>query len=513
MICPGCGREIPENSNKSLHYLIIAIIAVVVVISIFLLRTLSAHLRRQPEDEDSLEVQSGDVEMAVEETDEEVPSEEIPSEEIRNPDTENLLVAVPADYMYLRQTPGFGDDEIAEVRAGQYLQWDDEVVTENDRNFFKVTVEETGQEGYLNADYCIPVNYRYAPDTLSIVDVTDSLYTYDKMKTDIETLCTTYGECLSCEVPGSSVDGRDIYEVRLGAADAEHHIFVQAAIHGREYMTAQLVMRMLEYYAANYDSGSYNGKSYRELLQNVAIHVIPMSNPDGVTISQLGAEAMYHEEIGKLVHDCYLRDRADLVHEKDANGDWNWADYYTWKGFDREAEGKTEIISFEEYQKLWKSNANGVDLNQNFNAGWDDIDLRKKPSFGSYKGAFAVSEPETQILVEEAQKREYDYYISYHSRGQLIYYDVNGNEEETSEKSYTLASDLQKVLKYEPVNTRKAYNVNLGGFSDWVQLDLQGASVTIENGRHPCPLNIEEFEAMWQRNREAWAMLCEKLCE
>lgn len=499
------------KSNKSVNCLIIGMIAAVIVINVFLLLILSAHLRRQPGNKDSREVRSEDVEIAAEETDEEVSAEEV--EKIFEPDTGNILVAAPADYMYLRQTPGLGDDEIAEVWAGQYLQWNDEVVTESERNFYKVIVEETGQEGYLNADYCIPVSYRYDPDTLSVVDVTDALYTYDKMKTDIETLCAMYGGCLSCEVLGSSVDGRDIYEVRLGASDAEHHIFVQAAIHGREYMTAQLVMRMLEYYAANYDSGIYNGKSYRELLQNVAIHVIPMSNPDGVTISQLGTGEMYHEEIGRLVYDCYLRDRESLVLEEDMNGDWNWSDYYKQKDYDREAEGKTEIISFEEYQKLWKSNANGVDLNNNFDAGWADIDLKPEPAYGNYKGAHAVSEPETQILVKEAEKREYDYFISYHSKGQLIYYDVNGNMEETSEKSYALALDLQKILKYEPLNTQKGYNVNLGGFSDWVQLDLQGASVTIENGRHPCPLDIEEFEAMWQRNRESWAMLCEKLYE
>lgn len=499
------------KSNKSVQYLILGMIVVVIIINIFLLMILSAHLRRKPENQEIREVRSEDVEIVTEETDGEVSVEEV--EEIFELDTENILVAAPADYMNLRQTPGLGDDEIAEVWAGQYLQWDGEVVTENDRDFYKVIVEGTGQEGYLNADYCIPVNYRYDPDTLSIVDVTDSLYTYDKMKTDIETLCTTYGECLSCEVLGSSVDGRDIYEVRLGASDAEHHIFVQAAIHGREYMTAQLVMRMLEYYAANYDSGRYNGKSYRDLLQKTAIHVIPMSNPDGVTISQLGTGAMYHEEIGQLVYDCYLRDLESLVLEEDMNGDWNWSDYYRQENYDRKAEGKTEIISFEEYQKIWKSNANGVDLNNNFDAGWADIDLKPQPAYGSYKGAYAVSEPETQILVKEAQKRKYDYFISYHSKGQLIYYDVNGNEEETSEKSYTLASDLQKILKYAPLNTQKGYNVNLGGFSDWVQLDLQGASVTIENGRHPCPLGIEEFDAIWYRNRESWAMLCEKLYE
>lgn len=501
------------KSNKSVNYLIICITAVVIVIFVFLFLIISAHLREPAQDGREViseDVESPDGEMAEEEPEKESGESE-ETKETSDSGTGSVLVAAPADFMNLRLTPGLGDDEITEVWAGQYLLWNGEAVTENDRTFYKVTLEETGQEGYLNADYCVPVDYRDDPALLSVVDVTDALYTYDMMRDDIETLCDTYGECLSCEVLGSSVDGREIYEVWLGSHDAEHHIFVQAAIHGREYMTAQLVMRMLEYYAANYDSGSYHGKSYRDLLQNTAIHVIPMSNPDGVTISQLGTGAMYHEEIEALVYDCYLRDLEKLVLEEDMNGDWNWSDYYKQEDYDREAEGKTEIISFEEYQTLWKSNANGVDLNANFDAGWADIELKQAPAYGSYKGLYAVSEPETQILVEEAKKRAYDYFISYHSKGQLIYYDVNGNTEETSEKSYALASDLQAILKYEPVNTQKGYNVNLGGFSDWVQLELQGASVTIENGRHPCPLAIEEFDAMWHRNRESWAMLCERL--
>lgn len=538
MICPGCGREIPDSGkfcpgcgqpviqpvvqgekqkkvNTGVRYLVMLMAVVVIIIIVLLMLILSADLRRQPDNRNSRTILSEDVEVAgieegmAEET-AEIP-EEKPEEPVEESDTVTVLVAAPADYMHLRQTPGLGEDEIAEVRAGQYLLWKGEAAAEGDRNFYKVTIEETGQEGYLNADYCIRVDYRDDSELLSVVDVTDALYTYDRMKADIQTLCSTYEECLSYEAVGTSVDGREIYEVCLGSSEAEHHIFVQAAIHGREYMTAQLVMRMLEYYAANYDCGTYQGKSYRELLEHTAIHVIPMSNPDGVTISQLGIESMYHQEIGQLVYECYLRDQMHLVLEEDMNGDWNWSDYYKQEDFDREAEGKTEIISFEEYQRLWKSNANGVDLNNNFDAGWDVIDLRTQPAYGNYKGLYAVSEPETQALVQEARKRTYDYFLSYHSKGQLIYYDVNGNEKETSEKSCALAMDLQKVIKYGPVNTQKGYNVNLGGFSDWVQLDLQGASVTIENGRHPCPLGIEEFDAIWYRNRESWAMLCESL--
>lgn len=521
--CPGCGRPVvppamqeekkkPEQGRK---YLVAIIIVVVIIIVVLLALILSARLQRQPDERNVKTSLSEDVEIAQteEEMTEEKAQEEAPEELQEESDIVTVLVAAPADYMHLRQEPGLDGDGIAEVRAGEHLLWKGETVEEGGRNFYKVTVEETGLEGYLNADYCIRVDYRDDPGLLSVVDVTDALYTYDKMREDIQELCSIYGECLSYEVVGSSVDGREIYEVCLGSPDAQHHIFVQAAIHGREYMTAQLVMRMLEYYAANYSCGSYQGKSYQELLEHTAIHVIPMSNPDGVTISQLGIDAMDHEEIAQLVYDCYLRDQVHLVFEEDMNGDWNWADYYQQADYDREAEGKTDLISFEEYQRLWKSNANGVDLNNNFDAGWGDINLKQEPSYGNYKGIYAVSEPETQILVEEARRRTYDYFLSYHSKGQLIYYDVNGNREETSEKSHALATDLQEVIKYGPVNTQKGYNVNLGGFSDWVQLDLQGASVTIENGRHPCPLGIEEFDAIWYRNRESWAMLCENLYE
>lgn len=450
-------------------------------------------------------------EKAVE-TEAEKPAE--PQEDIEAEENQGImLVAVPADYMQLRQTPGLGDDGIAEVQAGQYLLWNGETVEDGGRKFCKVTVEETGQEGYLNEEYCVIVTYRNDPSALSVVDVTDALYTYDNMCEDIDDLCETYKECLSYETVGESADGRKIYEVQLGASGAEHHIFVQAAIHGREYMTAQLVMRMLEYYAVNYDIGSYGGKTYRELLEHTAIHVIPMANPDGVTISQLGAEALKREELGELVYECYQRDKEDLVWEKDAMGDMNWIDYYKQKPFDRSVEGKAEIISFEDYQKIWKSNANGVDLNVNFDADWEQIEARSEPAYASYKGLYAESEPETQVLVRESGQRIYDYFLSYHSKGQLIYYDVNGNQPQTSEKSYALASVLQEIIKYQPVNTQKGYNVNLGGFSDWVQLVLQGTSVTIENGRHPCPLDIAEFDAIWYRNRESWAMLCEGLYE
>lgn len=150
-------------------------------------------------------------------------------------------------------------------------------------------------------------------------------------------------------------------------------------------------------------------------------------------------------------------------------------------------------------------------MNNNFDAGWAEMDLKEHPSYGNYKGICAVSEPETQALVNLALQRDYKYFISYHSKGQIIYYDVKGNDADTSARSMQLADMLQDSVKYELVNTQKDYDVNLGGFSDWVQLSLKQASVTIESGKMSCPLSVEEFPAMWYRHRESWAMLMKEL--
>ena len=85
-----------------------------------------------------------------------------------------------------------------------------------------------------------------------------------------------------------------------------------------------------------------------------------------------------------------------------------------------------------------------------------------------------------------------------------------GNTPENTEASTNFATLLDNWIKYKMVNTNKGYNVNLGGFGDWVQLKLNKPSVTIESGKKPCPLGSEEFPAMWYRHRESWAMLAQQ---
>jgi g-D-glutamyl-meso-diaminopimelate peptidase len=426
-----------------------------------------------------------------------------------------LMVCVPADVVSLRRKPGPDSTVITELKAGTQVVWDGTKLENSGTTYYKVVVLQSGQQGYLPANYCVKVDFDVpdALEELQLVETDTALYTYDMMVEDIEALAAQYPDRISQRVIGSSRDGRDLYEVVLGNADAENHILVQGAIHGREYMTAQLLMKMIEYYAYYYDTGSYHDVSYRDLLDRTAIHVVPMSNPDGVTISQLGASALNDPSYEDLVYECYERDKEYLEYTEDSLGYGSWSDHYSEEGFDRSGLDDQRVITYEEYQQIWKANAAGVDLNNNFDAGWSEMDLKEYPSYGSYKGTSAVSEPEAQALVNLALERDYQYFISYHSKGQLIYYDVKGNDSDTSERSQHLANMLRDSLNYETVNTQKGYNVNLGGFSDWLQLSLKQTSVTVESGRMPCPLSIEEFPGLWYRHRESWAMLMKDLYE
>ncbi len=495
-----------ENHNLLLAFVCIFLLIVILagIIAIFV-------VSRSKTDADVLETSKEDAGSEKLEN-ENIDVKESVEVEVSEESEENyqLLVCVPADYMSLRSSPGLGDDVIAELKAGTYLKWYGEAITDNEKEFYKVVVRDSGQEGYVSARFCVQVEFEPNEDEMNVVETDNALYTYDMMVEDIEELCQKYSDRLSYNIIGISADGRNIYEVILGNADADNHIMMQAAIHGREYMTAQLVMKMLEYYSYYYETAEYENIPYKDLFSQTAIHIVPMTNPDGITISQLGVNALNDSYYANLVYECYERDKWTLVYEEDSNGDMNWSDYYRQENFDRAAASNTREITFEEYQTIWKANANGVDLNNNFDAGWEEIELKEFPAYGSFKGYFPESETESTALVDLALQHDYRCFISYHSRGQLIYYDVLGNTPENSQASADLAGFLDNWIKYEPVNTNKGYNVNLGGFGDWVQLYLNKPSVTIESGKKPCPLEIEEFPSIWYRHRESWAMLCKQ---
>ena len=149
--------------------------------------------------------------------------------------------------------------------------------------------------------------------TIFVAD-TSQIYTYTMMQNDIAQLTRMFPDKMKYEVVGQSTEGRDIYLLILGNPKAEHAVFVEGSIHGREYITTQLIMHMLLNYTVSYDTN----EAYQEMLNNVCFYIVPMSNPDGVSISQLG-EACTEDE-NRL---NFLR----TVYKADSTGYQSYANY------------------------------------------------------------------------------------------------------------------------------------------------------------------------------------------
>lgn len=298
-------------------------------------------------------------------------------------------------------------------------------------------------------------------------------YTYDQMSRDLSSLSSRYSSRMKTNVIGATLDGRNLYEVVVGNPNAGKHVLIHAGIHAREYMTPMLVMKQLEYALAFYSSGSYEGQPLSQMFDQVALHFVPMVNPDGISLSQMGIGAIRSEQLRQVINQCYASDVAL---------------------------GRTSA-AFDRYLNYWKSNARGVDLNQNFPANWELVTTAPAPSYATFRGTSALSEPETQALANLVQSRNWSATISYHSMGNIIYWDYQDNK--VSEQSRDLASRISGKTGY-----RLAGSSGHGGFKDWVQInDSPIPSLTLEVGSVSCPMPVSEFTDVWNRNSEIWAVV------
>ncbi|MDO4341000.1 MAG: M14 family zinc carboxypeptidase [Eubacteriales bacterium] len=310
-----------------------------------------------------------------------------------------------------------------------------------------------------------------------VVQVSNLKYSYDQMQRDLEALKQLYPDRIQTNTLAVTADGRDVTEVILGDPHASHHILIQASIHAREYMNTVLAMNQIEDYLRYYDQKSYEGCLWSELYRDVCIHVIPMANPDGVTVSQEGVEGIDNTELQNILLDCYEQDHI---------------------------QGKS-VSDRDMYFKTWKANALGVDLNRNFDAGWDEYTGSGYPSADSYKGDSPASEQETKAILSVAEKDDLDCCISYHSYGNLIYWNY-GSEGIPLEADQELAECVGKVTGYELHSTIQD-SADSAGCSDYFVLKLGIPAVTIENGGSECPMPIEEYQPIYEKNQNLWPAL------
>ncbi|MFC0013767.1 MULTISPECIES: M14 family metallocarboxypeptidase [Allobacillus] len=293
------------------------------------------------------------------------------------------------------------------------------------------------------------------------------VYSYRDMVTDINQLEQHYSGLINTEVIGKSVEGRNIYLVKLGYGDTK--ITINAAHHAREWLTTNLVMNQIDQYSQAFAKGSkYNGYNVRDLLSKVTIYYVPMVNPDGVTLNQFGPSG--------------FSNYSQLIRMNSGSKDF----------------------------KAWKANSRGVDLNRQYPAGWNTIrNLEYSPGPERFKGLRPLSEPEVIAVANLAKKHNFKTHVAYHSSGEVLYwaYNAAGSLRLTSRK---IANQISNQTGYWMIPQQS--NPSGGGYTDWVIDSLKTPGFTPEISPHvgPRPVPISNFDRIWNQNKSIGLMLAEE---
>lgn len=281
-------------------------------------------------------------------------------------------------------------------------------------------------------------------------------YDYKQLKRDADRLVSEY-KCAELFSIGESVMENKIYCIKAG--EGRRKLFINGAHHGLEHITSAFIMKFLWDYLSciKYERKMF-GYDVKKLFARTTLYAVPMVNPDGVDIAINGIDVTnpYHR---KLV----------------------------------------SMVGIHSFNKVWQANANGVDINHNYNAGWRVVEKRPSPS--KYSGPYSESEPETKAIVDFVNAEGMDMLMAFHSQGGEIYYDFDGKAGENARK---LATEFARVSGYEPASPTGS--AAFGGCKDWFIDKFGKAGFTIEMGHGKNPLPDEVLDNIYKENAEI--LLC-----
>ncbi|MDD4351198.1 MAG: M14 family zinc carboxypeptidase [Clostridia bacterium] len=247
---------------------------------------------------------------------------------------------------------------------------------------------------------------------------------------------------------GKSVLGKNLLGTHLGSYEG-NQIVIQGCIHAREYITTLLMIEQVKYLHS------------QGLNVSGGIYFLFMTDPDGVEIVLDGINSA----------PCEITKQYLIL-------------------------GNNNSTNFSQY----KANINQVDLNTNFDADWGQGTQNVFcPNSENFCGFYPESEREVQGLVNFTLKNRPLLTISYHSKGEVIYYGFQGESAENLERDRQIGTRLSEETGYQLILTENS----TGGYKDWCIRKLQIPAYTIEVGRSelPHPIGIEYLPEIFEQNR------------
>ncbi|MCH5156044.1 MAG: hypothetical protein J1F69_05490 [Clostridiales bacterium] len=221
---------------------------------------------------------------------------------------------------------------------------------------------------------------------------------------------------------GRSVCGNEILCAHCGDYSGKQ-IIITAAIHARECYTSLVVLKQISAFSAA------NGGAY----------FIPLVNPDGAAFFESGATF-----------------------------------------------GKRFLSENAHKNKLWKANADGVDLNCNFDAnfGTGAQQSRLAPAAHGYIGQYPLCAPESKALCDFTLSVMPAATVSYHCMGGELYWQFFQDEKRKRRDSLF----AERIADYIGVKKVDGELSSAGGYKDYCVQSLKIPAVTVElikSGNHP----------------------------
>jgi len=293
--------------------------------------------------------------------------------------------------------------------------------------------------------------------------IVNTLIPYDSslLENNMNNLINTF-PFLRKEIIGYSVSGKPIYSVIIG--NGQKQVFYFGSIHANESIVSQVLMKFIENFSIAYtiDSTIF-GYSARGIFNNTTMYIVPMANPDGVNLVNNNS----------LLNSKYYNQAKDISS--------NYPD-----------------IPFSDG---WKANINGVDLNLQFPAGWENAKKIKysqgftTPAPRNFVGYEPLAQPEALSLYNYTKSHNFDLILAYHTQGKEIYWQFKNYAPQTA---YDIGLKFAQVSGYTLADV--PYTSSFAGYKDWFLQEYKKPAYTIEAGLGENPLSISQFNQIYKDN-------------
>lgn len=293
---------------------------------------------------------------------------------------------------------------------------------------------------------------------MAIVDITKPITAASCNEAILE-ITRTYPFCRS-ELLTTTAFSRPVRTLVIGTGPRK--VLYTAAHHANEWITALILLRFAEEFAAAIANGSeIFGQDARQLAEAATIYMVPMVDPDGVDLV-----------VGAIDTDS---DQFRLAQQFSRN---------------------YPAIPFPDG---WKANLLGVDLNLQYPAGWlqaREIKFSQgfiSPAPRDYVGRAPLDQFESRALAGYTEFLDPELVLAFHAQGKEIYWQFGETEIPGARE---LGEEFARVSGY--TLTDAPYESGFAGYKDWFIQRFRKPGYTIEVGEGVNPLPLSQFPEIYR---------------